>query len=168
MRAENRDLAEVICTPQMNKGGKFIFGKSMIRENGAVQIPAQAMEEYHITDDGRVYLFTGSKITGGFCVTRRGLLLPSKIGRILTDTPPLLEYTSASGEFIRYKGRSYCWVEISREGKIVLSRSMMDFLKVAPGMELLSIRSSDIAFTMGAKGPLLERAQIYEGEMPVY
>jgi len=28
-------------------------------------------------------------------------------------------------------------------------------------MELLSIRSSDIAFTMGATGPLLERADNY-------
>lgn len=44
---------------------------------------------------------------------------------------------------------------------------MMDFLEIVPGNELLSIRSSDIAFTMGAKGPLLEKAQSYEGEIPV-
>ena len=59
----------------------------------------------------------------------------------------------------KYKGRSYCWVEISQEGQILLTKKMMDFLKVRPGMELLSIRSSDIAFTMGAKGPLLEKAE---------
>ena len=34
------------------------------------------MEKYNITEEGKVYLFTGSKITGGFCVTRQGLLLP--------------------------------------------------------------------------------------------
>ena len=44
--------------------------------------------------------------------------------------------------------------------QILLTKKMMDFLKVRPGMELLSIRSSDIAFTMGAKGPLLEKAKI--------
>ena len=44
----------------------------------------------------------------------------------------------------------------------------MRFLSLSPGMSLLSIRSSDIAFTMGAKGPLLERAERYEGEIPVY
>ena len=91
--------------PQMNKGGKFIFGKSLIRTDGTLRIPPQAMEEYHITDEGKVYLFTGSKITGA----------------------------SAS-----------------------------------PGMELLSIRSSDIAFTMGAKGPLLEKAENYDGENPLF
>lgn len=143
--------------PQMNKGGKFIFGKSLIRTDGTLRIPPQAMEEYHIADEGKVYLFTGSKITGGFCVTRKGLLHPSKLGHILDDTPPLLDYSAGSGEFIKYKGRSYCWVEISQEGQILLTKKMMDFLKVRPGMELLSIRSSDIAFTMGAKGPLLEK-----------
>ena len=91
-----------------------------------------------------------------------------KLGHILDDTPPLLDYSAGSGEFIKYKGRSYCWVEISQEGQILLTKKMMDFLKVRPGMELLSIRSSDIAFTMGAKGPLLEKAENYDGEIPLF
>ena len=53
--------------PQMNKGGKFVFGKSNIQESGKVQFPIQAMVEYQITAEGKVYLFTGSKVTGGFC-----------------------------------------------------------------------------------------------------
>ena len=87
--------------PQMNKEGKFIFGKSLIRTDGTLRIPPRAMEEYHIADEGKVYLFTGSKITGGFCVTRKGLLHPSKLGHILDDTPPLLDYSAGSGEFIK-------------------------------------------------------------------
>ena len=162
------EISGGVFMPQMNKGGKFIFGKSLIRTDGTLRIPPQAMEEYHIADEGKVYLFTGSKITGGFCVTRKGLLRPSKLGHILDDTPPLLDYSAGSGEFIKYKGRSYCWVEISQEGQILLTKKMMDFLKVKPGMELLSIRSSDIAFTMGAKGPLLEKAENYDGEIPLF
>ena len=169
-RASNSKIGSSggVFMPQMNKGGKFIFGKSLIRTDGTLRIPPQAMEEYHIADEGKVYLFTGSKITGGFCVTRKGLLHPSKLGHILDDTPPLLDYSAGSGEFIKYKGRSYCWVEISQEGQILLTKKMMDFLKVRPGMELLSIRSSDIAFTMGAKGPLLEKAENYDGEIPLF
>lgn len=53
---------------QMNKGGKFVFGKS--------------------------------------------LLYPSKLGHILEDIPPLLNYTTEPGEFIQYKGRKYCWTFI--------------------------------------------------------
>lgn len=154
--------------PQMNKGGKFIFGKSLIRDDGTVQFPAQAIQEYDLTAEGKIYLFTGSKVTGGFCVTRKGLLAPSKLGHILTETPQLLDYTIPEGRFAPYKGRSYCWVKITESGKVLLTKKMLEFLNIASGTMLLSIRSSDIAFTMGAKGPLLEKAERYEGEIPVY
>ena len=154
--------------PQMNKGGKYIFGKSVIRNDGTVQFPAQAIREYHITADGKVYLFTGSKITGGFCVTRKGILEPSKLGHILTETPQLLHYTVEPGTFIPYKGRSYCWLEISEGGTIKLTEAMMGFLNIGPGTPHLSIRSSDIAFTMGAKGPLLEKAEHFNGVIPEF
>ncbi len=149
--------------PQMNKGGKFIFGKLLIRDDLTIHLPTQALTEYNATAEGKVYLFTGSKVTGGFCVTRKGLLEPSKLGHILTDNPALLNYQTAEGEFIKYKGRSYCWINISENGIIQLNQQILDFLNLKIGMELLSIRSSDIAFTMGATGPLLERADNYEG-----
>ena len=114
---------------------------------------------------GSQFLFdmVDTELSSEFNITIGNQMLvayPSKLGHILDDTPPLLDYSAGSGEFIKYKGRSYCWVEISQEGQILLTKKMMDFLKVRPGMELLSIRSSDIAFTMGAKGPLLEKAKI--------
>lgn len=114
---------------------------------------------------GKVYLFTGSKVTGGFCVTRKGLLEPSKLGHILTDNAALQNYQTTEGEFIKYKGRSYCWVNIAENGVIPLNQQLLDFLNLKIGMELLSIRSSDIAFTMGVAGHLLERSDNYEGEI---
>ena len=33
---------------------------------------------------------------------------------------------------------------------------------------LLAIRSSDIAFTLGAKGPLIQKAHEYTGEIEVF
>ena len=154
--------------PQMNKGGKFIFGKSMIRANGELRFPAQAICEYDITAEGKIYLFTGSKSTGGFCVTRRGLLKSSKLGHILSEMPELRDYTSNPGSFIRYKGRSYAWTEISGDGRIVLTDAMMAFLNLEAGMKLVSIRSSDIAFTMGAYGRLVEESLKHGDEIIVY
>lgn len=154
--------------PQMNKGGKFIFGKSLIREDLTVILPPQALEEYNATSEGKLYLFTGSKVTGGFCVTRKGLLEQSKLSHILTDNPELQNYKTTEGEFIKYKGRSYCWIKVSDEGAIQLNEDMIKFLNLRTGMELLSIRSSDIAFTMGAKGPLLDKAENYDGEIEVF
>jgi pimeloyl-ACP methyl ester carboxylesterase len=45
---------------------------------------------------------------------------------------------------------------------------MMKFLHLKPQMQPLSIRSSDIAFTMGAKGPLWERVKHFDGEIPLF
>ncbi|BAK44749.1 hypothetical protein [Eggerthella sp. YY7918] len=154
--------------PQLNRGGKFIFGKSLIRDDLTVQLPVQAVEEYEIASEDRVYLFTGSKSTGGFCVTRKGLLQPSKLGHILSENPELRDYLVAEGEFVPYKGRAYCWTNISAGGVIRLTSDMLRFLELREGMELLVIRSSDIAFAMGAKGPLLDRAEAYSGEITVF
>ena len=154
--------------PQMNKGGKFIFGKSRIREDGSLHFPPQTLSEYSISSEGKLYLFTGSKSTGGFCVTRIGLLLPSKLGFILKECPDLCEYQLSEGEFIPYKGRSYGWVSVSDDGIIRLNENVLSFLGLSIGMSLLSIRSSDIAFTMGAKGPLLDKASRYDGVIEEY
>ena len=32
--------------PQMNKGGKFIFGKSLIRQDNSIKFPMQAIDEF--------------------------------------------------------------------------------------------------------------------------
>lgn len=154
--------------PQLNRGGKFIYGKSLLREDLTLQLPTQAVTEYSATIERKAYLFTSSKSTGGFCFTRRGLLEPSKLGHILTDNPTLRDYQMEEGKFLPYKGRSYCWIGVSEQGVLEFNQEMMEFLKLKVGMELLCIRSSNIAFTMGVKGPLIERADHYEGEIQVY
>ncbi|NLA11830.1 MAG: hypothetical protein GX883_06890 [Firmicutes bacterium] len=92
--------------PQVSKGGKYIFGYSLIGQELDIQLPPQAMREYDITLEGKVYLITGSKTSGGFNVTRKGLLLPSKIGGVLIERPALMNYELAEGEF--GPGRLFC------------------------------------------------------------
>lgn len=77
-------------------------------------------------------------------------------------------YQLSEGEFIKYKGRKYAWLGIDSNGIIKLPQSTLEVLELQSGMELLSIRSSDIAFTMGAKGPLLEKAYNFRGEIERY
>ena len=101
-------------------------------------------------------------------MTRRGLLLPSKLGRILTDCSGLGDGSLPPARLLAYKGRSYCWLPISPEGELSLPQGLMEQLQLTPGLALLAIRSSDIAFTMGARGPLLERARAYPGEIPAF
>lgn len=66
------------------------------------------------------------------------------------------------------KGRKYAWINIDKDGTVKLPQNTLDVLELQSGMELLSIRSSDIAFTMGAKGPLLEKAHNFHVEIERY
>lgn len=154
--------------PQLNKGGKFVFGFSVIHPDLTIHIPSQALSEYDATRDRKVIIFTGSKITGGFCVTTYSLLSNSKLKHILEECPRLRDCHLSEGEFIQYKGRKYAWLSIDKSGVIKMSQSTLSVLNLRSGMELLSIRSSDIAFTMGAKGPLLEKAYSFEGNIDKY
>ena len=99
---------------------------------------------------------------------RKALLEPSKLGHILRDLPGLRDYAAEPGAFLPYKGRAYCWTDLSPAMELHLPPSSLEFLSLTAGMRLLAIRSSDIAFTMGAKGPLLERAERYEGDIPEF
>lgn len=87
--------------PQLNKGGKFVFGLSVVRDDLTIHIPPQALSEYNATQDGKVIIFTGSKITGGFCVTTYSLLSSSKLKHILEDCPALRDGLLSEGEFIQ-------------------------------------------------------------------
>lgn len=154
--------------PQLNKGGKFVFGLSVIHPDVTIHIPPQALLEYDATRDGKIIIFTGSKITGGFCVTTYSLLSNSKLKHILDDCPALKDGLLSEGEFIQYKGRKYTWLSIDKDGVIKMPQHTLSVLDLKSGMELLSIRSSDIAFTMGAKGPLLEKAHNFQGDIERY
>ena len=101
--------------PQLNKGGKFVFGLSVIRPDLTIHIPPQALSEYDAVRDGKVIIFTGSKITGGFCVTTYSLLSNSKLKHILEDCPALRDCLLLEGEFMQYKGRIIRDIQLSEE-----------------------------------------------------
>ena len=52
--------------PQLNKGGKYVFGWSVIGAEGTIHFPTMALSEYNLTSEPEIIIFTGSKITGGF------------------------------------------------------------------------------------------------------
>jgi len=154
--------------PQLNKGGKYVFGLSEIKNDYTIQIPEQAIIEYNIVMDKKIIVFTGTEITGGFCATNNTLLSHSKLKHILDDCSALASYKLDTGEFIRYKGRGYSWFPISPLGIVHLTENAMNYLDLTIGDRLMCIRSSDIAFTMGARGPLMDKVYKYKGEIDLY
>lgn len=154
--------------PQLNKGGKYVYGLSEISIEKKIQLPPELLLQYPITSERRIIIFTGSKVTGGFCVTTKQILSNSKLKHILEDCPLLSNYQLEEGEFIRYKGRGYAWLYISSTGIIQLTDSAMRYLALSSGDLLMSIKSSDIAFTLGVKGPLMDKVHSYSGYINKY
>jgi len=148
----------------MNKGGKYIFGWSVIRENGEMTFPIKAVEEYKLQNESFVYIVSGSKQTGGFCVMPEPLLSRSKLQHILKENQNLADRNLQEGELISYKGRKYGWLTL-KNGGVRLSDSLMQTLNIKTGDKLLTIRSSDIAFTLGVRGTLIQKAHEYKGEI---
>ena len=148
--------------PQMTKGGKYTFGWSEIGENGELIFPIMAVEEYKLKKEDYIYIVSGSKQTGGFCVLTEPLLSNSKLKNILEENPNLADRSLREGELITYKGRKYGWLVLNKSA-VYLSDDLMKMLEIKVGDKLLAIRSSDIAFTMGVKGSLIEKANGYQG-----
>ncbi|MFC2387551.1 hypothetical protein [Treponema socranskii] len=140
---------------------------SVIRENGKITFPTPAVEEYKLQKERYIYIVSGSKQTGGFCVMSEPLLSRSKLNHILKENPDLADRTLKEGELISYKGRKYGRLTLKDNG-VYLSPSLMQTLNIKVGDKLLAIRSSDIAFTVGAKGALIQKAHEYTGEIAVF
>lgn len=153
--------------PQMTKGGKYIFGWSEIGENGEIVFPIMAVEEYKLKKEDYIYIVSGSKQTGGFCVLTEPLLSNSKLKNILEENPNLADRSLREGELILYKGRKYGWLTL-KDNSIHLSAQLMKDLEIKVGDRLLSIRSSNIAFTMGARGSLIDKANSFNGGIEIY
>ena len=68
-KADRRSENGSEAMPQLNKCGKYVFGWSLIRADGSIHLPPMVVCEYNLAADDRIIIFTGSRITGGFCVT---------------------------------------------------------------------------------------------------
>ncbi|WP_231577565.1 hypothetical protein [Treponema phagedenis] len=91
----------------------------------------------------------------------------SKLKNILQENPALKDRTLPEGALLSYKGRKYGWLTL-KNSSIYLSGNLMQNLKIKTGDKLLAIRSSNIAFTMGVRGTLIDKSNSYIGEIKIY
>ena len=48
--------------PQIGKGGKYVFGWSLIQPSGKILIPKEAYDEYEFDDCQKIILLSGSSV----------------------------------------------------------------------------------------------------------
>ena len=121
-----------------------------------------------MTETPAIIFYIGSKQTGGLCITSKALLENSALTSIISDLPDLANYSTPAGETIPYKGRAYGWLNLDKEGKLTLPLDLMEALELKKGHKLLAMRSNEIAFTLGAKGTLIEVAEALPEKIDVF
>jgi len=145
--------------PQIAPRGKFIFGWSIIGDEGQIFIPEQTRAEYDLQPGQKVILMALSRTSGAFSVGSWARFERSKLEFILDSLPQVANGLIPEGETLPYKGCRYGWGQLHPEGYLRLAPMVLAALDLRPGDPLLSIRGSDIAFDFAVKGPLVEAAQ---------
>lgn len=153
--------------PQLVKGGKYVFGWSVVGKDGRVLIPEEARREYQIRAGERVFLLPASKTSGGFSVVRKTVLEQSRLSDILIQNPDLTNGVVEEGVIIDYDSRSVCWATMHEGGYIQPPLDTLEVYGVEPGDWVLAIRGSYIGVGMAVKGPLIAEAKKHP-ELAVY
>ncbi|TXT67364.1 MAG: hypothetical protein BAJALOKI1v1_110019 [Promethearchaeota archaeon] len=144
--------------PQLVKGGKYVFGWIKIRAGGELKIPEEALNEYDLKGELKVFILPGSKKSGGFGITSYKKLTDSKLNLILTNNLDLANYNTKKGEMISYRGKKYCWEKI-QNGILKLSDDLLKTYGLQIGDVVLSVRGSGLSLGVLTKGPIFEEAQ---------
>ena len=149
---------------QLRHRGKNVYGWSVIDSNNSLCFPPEVINDYGLGYGTDLVLFTASKASGGFCISKFETLKSSGLSHIISENP---ELESDSGRIIGYKGKSYCRLRMSGD-RLELSSQIMNHFELERGDKLLVIKGSNIAFDCIVKGPLVDMANESEKDIGVY
>jgi len=144
--------------PQLVPRGKYIFGWSLVGDDGRIIIPPEAFVEYGFSSGEKIIVLPGSKRSGGFGLARASKMTASPIGRILEKAPELAQFEIPEGKILRIMGRDYCWASIV-DGGITLFPEMLKTYCIEPGHRLLVGRGSGMALAFIARGPIVQEGE---------
>ncbi|HUW95768.1 MAG TPA: AbrB/MazE/SpoVT family DNA-binding domain-containing protein [Anaerolineae bacterium] len=144
--------------PQLDRGGKYVFGWSKVSDKGRIFIPQEARDEYGLKQWEKVIVMSGSRRSGGFAVTTPGLLGGSPLAAALRRFPRLRTFQMPEARVVRVEGRSFCWTSIEEDGSITLPEETLREYEIVPGDRLLAVRGSGLALGFALKGPLVDEA----------
>ena len=144
--------------PQLVKGGKYVFGWSLVGPGGNIRIPEEAVQEYKFLLDEKVIIMSGSRTSGGFIVARKSVMEQTILSEILANNPELADFKIENGKTILFGQRHLCWIEINDKGIISLPLKTLEKYGVHPGDRLLSGRGSYAGVAMIVRGLIVDEA----------
>ncbi|KWX70698.1 hypothetical protein [Paenibacillus jilunlii] len=146
--------------PLITPGGKYIYGWLKVKEDRTLYLPDEPLEEYGIQKCSKLFIMSGSGTSGGFSVMSRGMLEAHKsyLLDVLKKDPVLFNQTE-EGYIYRTKQRIFSWVYLDERHYISFPENVLEAMGVCIQDELLSIRSSNVAFVNILQGPIVDRAR---------
>ena len=121
--------------PQLEKGGKWVFGWVVVNQYLSFQVPPDAYDEYGFVTDQEIAFIKGSRRSGGFGVGRLETLLSNEymVKRIFTKT------------------------SMDKNRQIALPID----IGIKPETRLLAVRGSNYALSFLLQGPIVELALMH-------
>jgi hypothetical protein len=119
--------------PQLEKGGKWVFGWIIVQNSKRIAVPLEAYHEYGFQDGEAIVFTCGSRRSGGFGIGR-------------TDRIPS-----------QLKKRVLAHGRMGKMGQVALPPEV----EVQEGDRLLAVRGSGFALGFLARGPIYELALQY-------
>ena len=148
--------------PQLIKGGKYVFGWSVIQNDGRIRIPDEAYDEYHFSGCKTVILLSGSKTSGGFSIHKPDVLAETKPGSRITKLIGYNEesglFTSSEPEVLKSGIRLIGWTTLDHEKCIKFMNEWFELLALQPGNRLLVGRGSGLGPAFIARGTIYREA----------
>lgn len=147
-----------IVMPQLAKGGKHVFGWSVVGNGGVIPVPPDGREEYGYIDGEKLVVFSGSRTSGGFSLVRIPEMKKSKLYPVLRSFPDLMDEKIEPGGIHEMKGRLIASVRMDVGGRFRLEQELMSALDIAEGDKLLVARGSGLGMGFISGGPIFKLA----------
>jgi hypothetical protein len=148
--------------PQLVKGGKYIFGWTLINKDFKIRIPDETYDEYKFTETDKLIILSGSKSSGGFSVITPNSIINSKFSkniiRLVGYEKVKNSFTTDKLEIIKLGERVISWTSIDKERYFRLSIELISLLNINIGDKLLVGRGSGLGPAFIAKGTIYKEA----------
>ncbi len=120
-------------------GTKEAYGLSLIREDGRVVLPPQAIAHYGLVDGDQVLLITTHRGEGGFAVSRQQTAAQSVFA-------PFMVQLSALDTVAWFHAKAYALTTFAAGG-IHLTPELLDAYHIAVGQRLMIVKSTTVAMS---------------------
>ncbi|MBN1696729.1 MAG: hypothetical protein JW881_04385 [Spirochaetales bacterium] len=149
------------------KGGKYVFGWSIVGKNGSITVPPEAGVSYGLHPHTKIYVLPGSKTSKGFAITTPDLIKKSVLVNMITSLPDVFHFKRLPGGFMTYNDKTVTWSKI--DGRLIfrIEHPILEKYSVHAGDRLLAGRGSRYALAFIKEGKIIEEA-LKHPELPVF